>query len=322
MTEQSNIQMHMYGNVNIHVNEQRRLDSFQPYSHNNNNPLSSQEPFNRSTFERVPGLPRRDFLSPNRDFNRPTFERASGLPRREFSSSREPFNRSAFERVPGIARRSPNRDLNRPNFERAPGGRTERDFISSNRYFNPIFYIPPDADNRTTENNGVNNQNDLSGNDLSGTLLPGLFTTLNSSINEQQQNNTHEINNISTLLESLRNLVEEFPETEVTFRIDETIPRNEQQTNILNGRRQVEGNDELNGNNTRVSQLVNSTTVSIADENILNNEEIVCAICQNIYSENDIIRTVNECGHFYHIHCVDTWYSRNTSCPMCRNNIS
>ena len=44
-----------------------------------------------------------------------------------------------------------------------------------------------------------------------------------------------------------------------------------------------------------------------------------CAICQqDIFL--DIIRKL-ECGHSYHIKCIDTWFVENKKCPQCRYEI-
>ena len=45
-----------------------------------------------------------------------------------------------------------------------------------------------------------------------------------------------------------------------------------------------------------------------------------CAICQHdIFL--DIIRKL-DCGHSYHIKCIDTWFIDNKKCPQCRYEIN
>ncbi|XP_059283287.1 RING-H2 finger protein ATL8-like [Lycium ferocissimum] len=43
-----------------------------------------------------------------------------------------------------------------------------------------------------------------------------------------------------------------------------------------------------------------------------------CAICLLEYVEGDEIRVLPNCGHRFHLQCVDTWLVSNSSCPTCR----
>lgn len=43
-----------------------------------------------------------------------------------------------------------------------------------------------------------------------------------------------------------------------------------------------------------------------------------CAICLVEYVEGDEIRVLPNCGHRFHLLCVDTWLLSNSSCPTCR----
>lgn len=46
----------------------------------------------------------------------------------------------------------------------------------------------------------------------------------------------------------------------------------------------------------------------------------VCAICLSKYEQNEMIRTIPECKHYFHADCIDRWLWKNASCPLCRNN--
>lgn len=49
------------------------------------------------------------------------------------------------------------------------------------------------------------------------------------------------------------------------------------------------------------------------------NDVSFCAVCQqDIFL--DIIRKL-DCGHSYHIKCIDTWFVENKKCPQCRYEI-
>ncbi|KAI5683916.1 hypothetical protein M9H77_05144 [Catharanthus roseus] len=43
-----------------------------------------------------------------------------------------------------------------------------------------------------------------------------------------------------------------------------------------------------------------------------------CAICLAEYADGDEIRVLPQCGHGFHIHCIDTWLGSHSSCPSCR----
>lgn len=47
-----------------------------------------------------------------------------------------------------------------------------------------------------------------------------------------------------------------------------------------------------------------------------------CSICQeeNNFDVN-IVRKLN-CNHEFHIYCIDKWLSKETTCPICRKNLS
>jgi hypothetical protein len=46
-----------------------------------------------------------------------------------------------------------------------------------------------------------------------------------------------------------------------------------------------------------------------------------CAVCLELYSNNDIIRIL-PCRHEFHKNCVDPWLKLKQTCPLCKNNIT
>lgn len=76
----------------------------------------------------------------------------------------------------------------------------------------------------------------------------------------------------------------------------------------------------LHQNSLSISDLNNvSTIMTYSSLNI--SEDTICVICHNEIEENNIVRKLNNCSHFFHIRCLDTWLSRSTTCPVCRNNL-
>uniref|UniRef100_A0A5B7C3I5 Putative RING-H2 finger protein ATL80 n=1 Tax=Davidia involucrata TaxID=16924 RepID=A0A5B7C3I5_DAVIN len=43
-----------------------------------------------------------------------------------------------------------------------------------------------------------------------------------------------------------------------------------------------------------------------------------CAICLAEYAEGEEIRVLPQCGHGFHVTCVDMWLGSHSSCPSCR----
>ena len=53
----------------------------------------------------------------------------------------------------------------------------------------------------------------------------------------------------------------------------------------------------------------------------IDNPDTKCHICNEEYNEYDICRKNNLCSHYFHYQCIDNWYSRNTTCPICQQII-
>ncbi|XP_061346094.1 RING-H2 finger protein ATL8-like [Gastrolobium bilobum] len=43
-----------------------------------------------------------------------------------------------------------------------------------------------------------------------------------------------------------------------------------------------------------------------------------CAICLSDFAAGDEIRVLPQCGHGFHVGCIDTWLGSHSSCPSCR----
>ncbi|KAK9706418.1 hypothetical protein RND81_07G123100 [Saponaria officinalis] len=48
---------------------------------------------------------------------------------------------------------------------------------------------------------------------------------------------------------------------------------------------------------------------------------VSCTICLQDLVEGEKARKLPGCEHLFHLHCIDKWLERRTSCPICRNNI-
>ncbi|KAE8732273.1 RING-H2 finger protein ATL20 [Hibiscus syriacus] len=46
----------------------------------------------------------------------------------------------------------------------------------------------------------------------------------------------------------------------------------------------------------------------------------ICPICLSEYQPKETLRTIPDCNHYFHAHCIDKWLKMNASCPLCRNS--
>ncbi|XP_065857364.1 RING-H2 finger protein ATL70-like [Euphorbia lathyris] len=45
-----------------------------------------------------------------------------------------------------------------------------------------------------------------------------------------------------------------------------------------------------------------------------------CSICLADYKNSDMLRLLPECGHLFHLKCVDPWLRKHPTCPVCRTS--
>ncbi|XP_058110988.1 RING-H2 finger protein ATL32-like [Magnolia sinica] len=46
-----------------------------------------------------------------------------------------------------------------------------------------------------------------------------------------------------------------------------------------------------------------------------------CAVCLGEFEDGERLRSLPNCGHIFHISCIDTWFRTHSSCPLCRSNV-
>merc|ERR1712224_282774 len=63
---------------------------------------------------------------------------------------------------------------------------------------------------------------------------------------------------------------------------------------------------------------LNTSEVNINEEE-QNGEHNICAICFMDYEHGDSARRLR-CDHMFHKGCIDEWFARSTTCPLCKSD--
>jgi hypothetical protein len=45
-----------------------------------------------------------------------------------------------------------------------------------------------------------------------------------------------------------------------------------------------------------------------------------CSICLADYKSSDMLRLLPDCGHLFHLNCIDPWLRLHPTCPVCRTS--
>ncbi|XP_051126464.1 RING-H2 finger protein ATL3-like [Andrographis paniculata] len=55
-----------------------------------------------------------------------------------------------------------------------------------------------------------------------------------------------------------------------------------------------------------------------ADSELQAEDLTECAICLADFADGEQVRVLPQCGHVFHVTCIDTWLGSHSSCPSCR----
>lgn len=75
------------------------------------------------------------------------------------------------------------------------------------------------------------------------------------------------------------------------------------------------GLDEAAINSLPIFLHQNTTTTTTEDHH-------QCCICLCSFEENEMVKVIPICMHFYHSQCVDEWLQSRAICPLCRAPLS
>ncbi|EOA13740.1 hypothetical protein CARUB_v10026818mg [Capsella rubella] len=57
------------------------------------------------------------------------------------------------------------------------------------------------------------------------------------------------------------------------------------------------------------------------DEDQDDDEEEECVICLGLWEVGEFGRKLRNCGHGFHVECIDMWLSSHSTCPLCRSPV-
>jgi len=180
--------------------------------------------------------------------------------------------------------------------------------------YNGDNYVEKDNENEITDEEITNNVINTNPNNLN-----------NNSDSSEVYNNFNEINNNSSerTIGTIHISSNLNPEPIIYHNTTRTTNVNEISNEISNFINSSITSLQRNStviNNTPLSiQILNNKTeVFIKNDNL----EEICPICNENYMTDKICRKNKLCNHFFHMKCIDTWYSDKNTCPECNQIIN
>ena len=49
---------------------------------------------------------------------------------------------------------------------------------------------------------------------------------------------------------------------------------------------------------------------------------VTCAVCPEDLRGGEMVRSLPECRHLFHVGCIDAWLQMHVTCPLCRSDLS
>ncbi|KAK4790116.1 hypothetical protein SAY86_017420 [Trapa natans] len=62
----------------------------------------------------------------------------------------------------------------------------------------------------------------------------------------------------------------------------------------------------------------NFPTKKYGDEFFSTVDDTHCIVCLVDYHSEDMLRILPNCGHSFHVNCIDLWFQQHSTCPICR----
>ncbi|XP_060212515.1 RING-H2 finger protein ATL10-like [Lycium barbarum] len=75
---------------------------------------------------------------------------------------------------------------------------------------------------------------------------------------------------------------------------------------------------ERGSNGLEPHAFANFPTKKYSDAFFTCAEDTQCTVCLAVYREEDALRILPLCGHYFHATCIDIWFQQQSTCPVCR----
>jgi len=190
---------------------------------------------------------------------------------------------------------------------------------------NETYATTPDPNNNNIHNhNSYNNHNDNRNNNYFNNTTTDTINPLLNALNSTQEPQT----TTSRTFQNTNNGVVETLEFTFSNPPNGTFTNDSLEnlfTNIFNNTNSTNhplSLSNLNHNTTLFTYNQNFRDNNTQTNELNQNEEVICTICRDTFTEGIEIRQLNHCGHYYHRNCIDTWFERHNTCPYCRHNLS
>ncbi|XP_010443598.1 PREDICTED: RING-H2 finger protein ATL63-like [Camelina sativa] len=67
--------------------------------------------------------------------------------------------------------------------------------------------------------------------------------------------------------------------------------------------------------------VISSIPLFVYEDDEDQDEEDECVICLGLWEVGEFGRKLRNCGHGFHVECIDMWLSSHSTCPLCRSPV-
>ena len=201
-------------------------------------------------------------------------------------------------------------------------------------------------DNNSNNNNNLNSENTnentnvrtfyFNSGDTNENIIQQITNFINniSNINQiNQDNNINIIDGVSAELNNLNPILNQLSTSEInSSNSDETHNSNQNvqmffEIEFVMDPQNLDEEEISHFNNcNHINEVLGKAIYIKKDDLILQSE---CSICMDNYKYKQYKRILPDCKHTFHKKCIDNWFKKKSSCPVCRkdfldnqNNIS
>ncbi|KAF7153451.1 hypothetical protein RHSIM_Rhsim01G0239000 [Rhododendron simsii] len=69
------------------------------------------------------------------------------------------------------------------------------------------------------------------------------------------------------------------------------------------------------------ASAIASIPLFVYDSVVDHNNGLECVVCLSLFEDQEVGRRLPDCGHGFHVECIDMWLSSHSNCPICRAGI-